>query len=55
MLQGREYRVHPAGLANCDQIMENGIMLPCHPTMTSEDCDYVEQVLEDFIAADGNP
>ena len=55
MLEGREYRVHPAGLANCDQIMENGIMLPCHPTMTSEDCDYVEQVLEDFIAADGTP
>jgi len=55
MLWGREFRVHPAGLANCDQIMEFGIMLPCHPTMTAEDCRYVEQVLEDFIAADGSP
>ena len=55
MLDGREYRVHPAGLANCDQIMENGIMLPCHPTMTDEDCAYVEQLLEEFIEADGAP
>ena len=55
MLQGRDYRVHPEGLGNCDQIMEYGIMLPCHPTMTEEDCAYVEQVLEDFIAADGKP
>jgi CDP-6-deoxy-D-xylo-4-hexulose-3-dehydrase len=55
MLRHHEYRVHPAGLANCDQIMENGIMLPCHPTMSDEDCDYVEQLLEDFIAAEGKP
>mgnify|MGYP001818338703 CR=1 FL=1 len=55
MLRNHEYRVHPAGLANCDQIMENGIMLPCHPTMSDEDCDYVEQLLEDFIAAEGKP
>ena len=55
MLRGRAFRVHPAGLANCDQIMEHGIMLPCHPTMTDEDCVYVEQVLEAFIEADGRP
>jgi CDP-4-dehydro-6-deoxyglucose reductase, E1 len=55
MLRGRDYRVHPAGLAHCDQIMEYGIMLPCHPTMSDEDCRYVEQVLDDFITADGRP
>ncbi len=55
MMKGREFRVHPSGLANCDQIMENGIMLPCHPTMTDDDCAYVEQVLEDFVNADGDP
>jgi CDP-6-deoxy-D-xylo-4-hexulose-3-dehydrase len=55
MLAGRDYRVHPAGLANCDQIMEHGIMLPCHPTMSEEDCAYVHQVLEGFIETDGNP
>ena len=55
MMKNQEYRVHPDGLNNCDQIMENGIMLPCHPTMTDEDCAYVEQTLKDFIDADGNP
>jgi CDP-6-deoxy-D-xylo-4-hexulose-3-dehydrase len=55
MLRGRPFRIHPAGLANCDQIMEFGIMLPCHPTMSEEDCAYVHQVLEEFIEADGRP
>lgn len=55
MLKNQEYRVHPNGLKNCDQIMEYGIMLPCHPTMTDEDCAYVEQTLKDFIDSDGNP
>lgn len=55
MLRGRAFRVHPAGLANCDQIMAFGIMLPCHPTMTEEDCEYVFQVLREFIEADGKP
>jgi CDP-6-deoxy-D-xylo-4-hexulose-3-dehydrase len=53
MLKGHEYRIHPDGLASCDQIMEHGIMLPCHPTMTREDCEYVYQVIEEFIEADG--
>ena len=53
MMKGYEYRSHPDGLGNADQIMEHGIMLPCHPTMTEEDCHYLYQVIEDFIAADG--
>ncbi|HPG28193.1 MAG TPA: DegT/DnrJ/EryC1/StrS family aminotransferase, partial [Myxococcota bacterium] len=53
MLRGQEYRIGPAGLAAADQIMTWGIMLPCHPTMTREDCEYVYQTIEDFIAADG--
>jgi len=24
-------------------------MLPCHPTMTDEDCEYLYQVLEEWI------
>jgi len=55
MLKGRKYRVHPNGLPNSDQIMENGIMLPCHPTMSEDDCKYLYQVIEEFIVADGNP
>lgn len=55
MMRGQAYRVHPDGLRKCDQIMEHGIMLPCHPTMTEEDCLYLYQVLTEFIDADGNP
>ncbi len=53
MLRGHDYRVHPDGLPSCDTIMEHGIMLPCHPTMTREDCDYLYQVIGDFIEAGG--
>ena len=53
MLRNQEFRVHPAGLGSADQIMEHGIMLPCHPTMTREDCEYLYQVIEDFIASGG--
>ncbi len=53
MMKGLEYRIGPAGLSNDDQIMTYGLMLPCHPTMTREDCEYVYQTIEDFIAADG--
>jgi CDP-6-deoxy-D-xylo-4-hexulose-3-dehydrase len=55
MMQGRDYRQPADGLPNCDRIMEFGIMLPCHPTMSEEDCRYVHQVLQEFIDADGNP
>ncbi len=55
MLKGRDYRVHPDGLPNSDQIMENGIMLPCHPTLSDEDRAYLYQVIEEFVAADGKP
>ena len=53
MMDGKSYRVHPDGLANCDRIMEQGVMLPCHPTLTREDCDYVYEVIAEFLAADG--
>jgi len=50
MMKGVEYRVAPEGCPNADQVMQNGLMLPCHPTMTTEDCEYLYQVLEEFIA-----
>ncbi|MAG31364.1 MAG: aminotransferase [Deltaproteobacteria bacterium] len=53
MMRNQEFRIHPDGLGTCDQIMEHGIMLPCHPTLTEEDCRYLYQVIEDFIEADG--
>ena len=48
MLDGHEYRVDDAGLGNCDTIMEQGIMLPCHPTMSREEVEaFLRQVYDD--------
>ena len=49
MMKGVEYRAAPGGFPVADQIMEQGLMLPCHPTMTDEDCEYLYQVLEGWI------
>ena len=51
MMRGVRYRGDPDDCPNADQIMEHGLMLPCHPTMTDEDSAYLYQALEDFIAA----
>ncbi|HSB95187.1 MAG TPA: DegT/DnrJ/EryC1/StrS aminotransferase family protein [Spongiibacteraceae bacterium] len=49
MMKGVEFRVDPEGYPNGDRVMEYGLMLPCHPTMSTDDCDYLYQVLEEFI------
>ncbi|HUH38901.1 MAG TPA: aminotransferase class I/II-fold pyridoxal phosphate-dependent enzyme [Spongiibacteraceae bacterium] len=50
MMKGVECRAAPEGYPMADLVMENGLMLPCHPTMTEEDCDYLYDVLEEWIA-----
>jgi len=50
MMKDVTVHVDPDGYPVADQIMENGLMLPCHPTMTEEDNAYLYQTLEDFIA-----
>lgn len=49
MMREVNYRLDPAGYANAERVMRHGLMLPCHPTMTTEDCQYLYQVLDDFI------
>lgn len=49
MMKNVAYRASPEGYPVADQIMYNGVCLPCHPTMTDDDCDYLYKVLEDFI------
>ncbi|MFO7550766.1 MAG: DegT/DnrJ/EryC1/StrS aminotransferase family protein [Haliea sp.] len=49
MMKEVNYRLDPAGYANAERVMRHGLMLPCHPTMTTEDCQYLYQVLDDFI------
>lgn len=51
MMRGVEFRTDPAGYAGADQVMEHGLMLPCHPTMDEEDCAYLYETLGEFINA----
>ncbi|HMV71171.1 MAG TPA: DegT/DnrJ/EryC1/StrS family aminotransferase [Pseudomonadales bacterium] len=50
MMKDVAYRVDPQGCQNAERVMRHGLMLPCHPTMTVEDCQYLYQVLDEFIA-----
>jgi CDP-6-deoxy-D-xylo-4-hexulose-3-dehydrase len=51
MMRGIEFRADPDGYPAADTIMEHGVMLPCHPTMTDDDCDYLYETLDEFVAA----
>lgn len=53
MMKEVNYRLDPAGYPNAEQVMRQGLMLPCHPTMTIKDCEYMYQVLDDFIEQQG--
>ena len=53
MMKEQTYRIHPGGLSACDTIMEHGVMLPCHPTMSREDCNYVYEVIAEFATSAG--
>jgi len=50
MMEKVKFRVDPEGCPNAERVMRHGLMLPCHPTMTLEDCQYLYQTLDDFIA-----
>jgi CDP-6-deoxy-D-xylo-4-hexulose-3-dehydrase len=49
MMRQVEYRAAPEGYPVADQVMMNGVCLPCHPTMTDEDCAYLYEVLEKWV------
>jgi CDP-6-deoxy-D-xylo-4-hexulose-3-dehydrase len=50
MLRGVPFRADPKGLPNADRIMESGVMLPCHPTMTDDDCAYLYEAIREFVS-----
>lgn len=51
MLRGLRFRADPKGLPNADRIMAQGVMLPCHPTVTDDDCAYLDEAIESFVSA----
>ena len=45
------HRIAPGGLAGADLVMETGLVLPCNHAMDLNDCDYIGEVLADFLQA----
>lgn len=50
MMHKVKYRVDVGGCPNAERVMRHGLMLPCHPTMSSEDCEYLYQTLDEWVA-----
>jgi CDP-6-deoxy-D-xylo-4-hexulose-3-dehydrase len=46
----RPHRVPAGGLPNADRVMEWGIILPNSHAMSDDDCDYIGDCLEGFLA-----
>ena len=48
--KGVPHRIGPGGLPNADQVMEQGLVLPCNHGLTDDDIDYVCEVVDAFLA-----
>jgi CDP-4-dehydro-6-deoxyglucose reductase, E1 len=49
----RPHRVPVTGLPNADRVMEWGLILPNNHSMTDDDCHYIGECLEGFVAGKG--
>ena len=47
------HRVPAGGLPNADRVMEWGLVLPNNHSMTDDDCDYIGECLDAFLADRG--
>jgi len=45
----RPHRIAPGGLANCDRVMETGLVLPCNHGIDDEGMAYVGEVIDQFF------
>lgn len=45
----RPHRIAPGGLANCDRVMETGLILPCNHGIDDEGMGYMGEVIENFF------
>lgn len=46
----KPHRVPPGGLPNADRVMEWGLILPNNHSMSDDDCNYIGECLEGFLA-----
>jgi CDP-6-deoxy-D-xylo-4-hexulose-3-dehydrase len=51
--RGTPHRVPPAGLPNADRVMEWGLILPNNHSMTDDDCDWIGECVDGFVAEKG--
>ncbi len=49
----RPHRVPPGGLPNADRVMEWGVVLPNNHSMTDDDCAYIGECVDAFLAGRG--
>jgi len=47
------HRCPPSGLPNADRVMEWGLILPNNHSMNDDDCHYIGECLDQFVAAHG--
>jgi len=53
MLRGHEFRVPTDGLPNADRVMEWGLILPNNHSLSDDDCAYIGECLDGFVAEKG--
>jgi CDP-6-deoxy-D-xylo-4-hexulose-3-dehydrase len=51
--RGTPHRVPAGGLPNADRVMEWGLVLPNNHSMTDDDCDWIGECLDGFVAEKG--
>jgi CDP-6-deoxy-D-xylo-4-hexulose-3-dehydrase len=49
----KPHRVPPGGLPNADRVMEWGLILPNNHSMTDDDCDWIGECVDGFVAEKG--
>jgi len=53
MLRGQEFRVPSDGLPNADRVMEWGLILPNNHSLSDDDCNYIGECIDGFVADKG--
>jgi CDP-6-deoxy-D-xylo-4-hexulose-3-dehydrase len=51
--RNRPFRLPDAGLPNADHVMEWGVILPNTHALSDDDCRYIGECVEGFLAAEG--
>ena len=53
MLRSQEFRVPSDGLPNADRVMEWGLIVPNNHSLSDDDCNYIGECIDGFVAEKG--